>query len=272
MTGGNGNDTYVIDNGGDVVTENDAQGLDTVQSSINYTLTANVENLTLTGINNINGLGNALNNTITGNSGNNAINGGIGADTMIGGAGNDTYFVGNSKDVVTEVFNQGVDTVYSSINYALVLNVENLALTGTATVGVGNSQNNIIIGNSANNILYGAAGNDALKGGLGADRFQFSRKTDGIDVVADLLSGTDKIGISAAGFGGGLVAGVMVQASQLLTVTQGSAATNASQRFIYNSTTGGLFFDADGSGAGFATQFAILSNKTTLMATDFMVV
>ncbi|HCZ16815.1 MAG TPA: type I secretion protein, partial [Candidatus Accumulibacter sp.] len=79
-----GNDTYVIDNTGDVVTENAGEGADLVRSSVSYTLTANVENLTLTGTSALNGTGNTLNNVLTGNSGNNVLSGGTGADTLIG--------------------------------------------------------------------------------------------------------------------------------------------------------------------------------------------
>src|SRR6185436_11892743 len=79
MSGGGGNDTYVVDNTGDVVTEATDEGTDTVQASIDYTLTANIENLVLTGAGDIDGTGNALDNTINGNSGANILDGGAGA-------------------------------------------------------------------------------------------------------------------------------------------------------------------------------------------------
>jgi hypothetical protein len=73
MTAGQGNDTYVVDNVGDVVTENAGEGTDTVRTSLSsYTLGANVENLIFTGSGNLAGTGNALGNGITGGAGNDA--------------------------------------------------------------------------------------------------------------------------------------------------------------------------------------------------------
>src|SRR5262249_56682088 len=100
MIGGAGNDSYFVDNGGDLVTENANEGNDTVFATVNYTLTANVEALVLQGSADLQGYGNSLTNSIFGNGGNNLIDGGAGADTMAGGAGNDTYFVDNAADAV----------------------------------------------------------------------------------------------------------------------------------------------------------------------------
>ena len=80
MAGGTGNDTYVVDDIGDSVVER-RQRHRPVQSSVTFTLAANVENLTLTGGANINGTGNTLGNILVGNTGNNTLNGGAGADS-----------------------------------------------------------------------------------------------------------------------------------------------------------------------------------------------
>jgi len=78
MLGGAGDDIYGVDAAGDVVTEQAGEGSDLVQSSVTYTLGANVENLTLTGTGAINATGNALDNMLTGNSSANVLSGGAG--------------------------------------------------------------------------------------------------------------------------------------------------------------------------------------------------
>jgi len=201
LIGGLGDDTYIIDNAGDVVTELLSEGTDLVQSSLTYTLGANVENLTLTGSSDINGTGNTLSNTITGNIGNNILDGGVGADTLIGGSGNDTYFVDNIGDVVTEALNEGTDRVFTSISYSLAANVENLILSGSSSInGTGNTLANTIVGNAGNNILDGGAGDDTLDGGVGADTLIGGSGNDIYlvdntgDVITELAGGgTDRV-------------------------------------------------------------------------------
>lgn len=96
MKGGAGDDVYYVDSSLDVITEVTGEGLDTVNSSITYTLGAYQDKLTLTGVTAINAYGNADVNTLTGNSAANYLDGKAGADVMIGGLGGDIYVVDNS--------------------------------------------------------------------------------------------------------------------------------------------------------------------------------
>jgi Ca2+-binding RTX toxin-like protein len=183
LDGGAGNDSYFVDNIGDVVIERDATPtqIDAVNSTIDYTLGANVEWLNLLGSADLNGTGNALNNRITGNSGNNILDGGLGADTMIGGTGNDTYMVDNINDVINETSTLAseIDTVISSVSWRLGANLENLTLTGTADIyAAGNALNNVLIGNDGNNELNGGAGIDTLIGGKGNDSYAVDNAGD----------------------------------------------------------------------------------------------
>ncbi|MFM9937328.1 MAG: DUF4347 domain-containing protein [Novosphingobium sp.] len=200
MSGGIGDDTYIVNDSTDKVIENAVEGIDTVQTSVSYVLSANVENLTLLGTSGLNAVGNTLANTIVGNTGTNLINGGAGddfidgkggRDTLIGGTGDDTYVLDNLSDVVVENDNEGTDTVRATISYALGKGLENLLLLGTSNLsGVGNSLNNAITGNDGDNILTGEDGNDVLDGGAGSDTMigGVGNDTFVIDQIDDVVS------------------------------------------------------------------------------------
>ena len=144
MKGGLGNDTYIVDRVTDKVIEGANQGADTVKSSVTWTLGANVENLTLTGTAAVNGMGNALSNSITGNGANNLIRGGANVDTMTGGAGVDTFTwadgdtgVGaGNRDIITD-FVSGVDKIdLSAIDAITYASTSPIQTAGDQAFGV----------------------------------------------------------------------------------------------------------------------------------------
>jgi Ca2+-binding RTX toxin-like protein len=197
LIGGAGNDTYFVDSSLDVIVEAAASGIDTVSSSVDYALSANVENLTLTG-SALSGTGNADANVLTGNAGNNSLDGGGGNDTLNGGAGNDTYVVDSTLDVLVEAAAGGTDTVISSTTYTLGTELENLTLVGAALNGTGSAVANGITGNAANNLLAGLGGNDTLLGLAGDDTLDGGAGVDSlvgglgndsyfVDAAADVL-------------------------------------------------------------------------------------
>ncbi|MBW8881270.1 MAG: hypothetical protein JF615_07580, partial [Asticcacaulis sp.] len=198
MAGNAGNDTYVVDDAGDLITESGGQGTDLVYSGISYTLTGNVENLTLMGSANINGNGNSGNNTITGNDGNNSINGGTGADTMSGGIGDDTYYLDNSGDKIIEGNVTGVDLVFASVSYSAAGQyIENVTLTGAANIdATGNGLDNTLRGNTGNNTLDGGTGADTLIGGTGNDTYFVDNAGDTVTEASG--GGTDVVNTKVA--------------------------------------------------------------------------
>ncbi len=132
------------------------------------------------------------------------------------------YIVDNKSDVVTELANQGTDTVQSSVTYEIKnANVENLTLTGTSAIdAVGNDSNNVVTGNTGtnqldggkgndtlfggngNDVLKGGAGTDQLSGGAGSDKFKFTALSDsGLSTASDVITDfksteSDKIDLS----------------------------------------------------------------------------
>jgi Ca2+-binding RTX toxin-like protein len=274
LIGLGGDDTYEIDNFGVTVTEAVTQGTDLVRTSVSHVLAANVENLILTGNANANGTGNDLDNQLTGNAGNNALNGGVGADTMAGGAGDDTYTVDNLGDTVVEANNGGTDLIRSSITANLGgKQVENLTLIGGGDInGSGNSFDNTITGNGGDNVLNGVTGSDTLTGAAGSDTFVFANAlgASNIDSITDFNVAGDTIRLDSAIFNTIVGTGVLTPA-QFVANASGTAA-DADDRIIYETDTGNLFFDSNGTGAGGSVQFAHLDAGLALTNADFFVV
>lgn len=285
LKGGAGDDTYIVDHVGDIITESFSAGIDAVNSSITYKLPNNVEHLTLTGTAEIDGTGNGLANLITGNSATNKINGGAGADILIGGLGGDIYFVDHENDTITEYLNEGIDKVNSSTTYTLPDHVENLSLTGTLVINAtGNEAANTIVGNTASNQLIGGAGNDILNGaegtnimtgGAGKDYFQFKTAdhilAGCIDTITDFNVVDDTIKLENSIF----TAFATVLTPDRIAVDQfviGTQALDANDYILYNSGTGALLYDADGSGMNAAIQFAWVSAGLAMTHWDVHVI
>ena len=308
MLGGADDDTYIVDDAGDQLVELDGGGTDLVRSLVTFVLPAHVENLTLTGAAAVNATGNALANVLKGNGQANVLDGGAGADEMRGAGGGDTYVVNDPGDRVIET-SQGpaIDTVQSSIGYTLGLYLENLTLTGAAAIdGTGNSADNAITGNSAANLLSGGGGddalsgagggdtlaggdgddtlaggdgddtlsggrgNDSLEGGSGADGFRFDRPLDAaanVDAILDFNPAEDTIFLLRNNLFSALPKGALAAAA----FRQGDTALDGDDRILYDSATGEIFYDADGSGVGAAILFATVDPGTALTAADFVV-
>ena len=128
----------------------------------------------------------------------------------------------------------------------------NDTLTGgnLADTIIGGQGNDILNGGSGNDTLTGGSGNDTLTGGAGADRFVFNSSSEALDTITDFSITDDFINVSATGFGGSLAVGTLTP-FRFLAGPNVVAATSATQRFIYNSSTGDLRFDQDGNGATF---------------------
>lgn len=263
MNGGGGNDAYAVDSIGDVVIEAANQGTDLVESTITYTLGANVENLTLVGTASINGTGNELNSTMIGNDAANVLSGGAGHDTligaggsdsMLGGLGDDTYIVDIDTDLITENANEGIDTVQSRVSTVLSANVENLTLTGLAVInGTGNALDNLMTGNQANNVLKGGAGNDTLIGGGsddslmgGADNDVYTVEVIGDVVTENLDEGTDLVNVAIATLAGSYTLSDNVENATVTSTVAFTLNGNA----LNNSLTGNAAANTLIGGAG----------------------
>ncbi len=245
----------------------------------------------------------AGNDSVNGGEGNDILDGGIGNDRLAGGPGDDTYIVDSSRDVAIENAGQGQDTIKSSVNYTLTVNIENITLTGNANIdGTGNNLDNVITGNSGNNLLKGLDGNDTLLGGAGNDTLIGGKGNDiltggdgsdsflfgsgaifnssdfGVDNISDFTKGSDKIILSKTSFNA-LVStvGNSLQAAEFATINEAANELNlvgsSNAKIVYNLATGNLFYNQNGAttGLGNGALFVTLNSIPQLNENDILI-
>lgn len=307
LLGGSGNDSYIADTS-DLVVEYAGGGTDSLIIASSYALAAGneievVSTTDFDGIDAIDFTGNEFGNTLNGNAGVNSLyglggrdglnggdgadylsggadddvlTGGEGADTLLGGDGDDT-FVADNLDLVIEYAGGGIDTIFATTNFVLSAGNEIEFLTASGITGTenidlsGNGFNNVMTGNEGNNRLFGGAGEDTLTGNGGADVFEFGGAIGmgNVDTITDFVSLDDLMLLDSRVFTG-MTSGLL-NADAFLSGAGVTAATSAAHRIIHDTTTGKLYFDADGDGAGAAVEFAIIGADTPVFSTDFFV-
>lgn len=222
---------------------------------------------------------------------NDTLNGAPGIqDNRVGNPINGSFVtnVGGNSLITSVVFTRINPTLDSSFVYQL----ENSAGTDTATVTIpvaptpntalinGNGGNDTLLGGNGDDTLVGGLGNDILTGRDGTDTFRYDSPSEGADSILD-FSG-DVIAVSASGFGGGLVPGVTLTTDQTLSSgppgqflaapgVTGPIAGIGLNRFIYNTTTGDLYYDADGILGG-TILIVTLQGAPSLAASDINVI
>ncbi|NGZ29275.1 MAG: calcium-binding protein, partial [Magnetococcales bacterium] len=294
LVGGLGGDTYLVDDVLDQVVESSSlvTEMDTVQSFVDWTLGSNLENLTLLGKNSLQATGNGLANLLTGNSGANRLDGAGGVDTLRGGAGDDFYVVDlirsgttiRLQDTLVENAHEGSDTL--SLRTAdtftlptpwtlqLATQFENATVADTGSLAIhltGNTANNRLTGNNGNNILNGGGGADTLVGGGGADQFRIDRPAALTLEDFNGLEG-DTISLAKASYAA-LFKDGQLKSGILATSTDNSFANFVSAQLLYNTLTGGLWYDRDFYGGNSAAvQIATFNNKAALEQTYFTLV
>ena len=270
MHGGDGNDTYIVDDAGDTISE--AGGTDVILTTLSfYSLsnTLNVENLTYAGSGSFQGYGSeaanvmvgggandtlwgdigddtlrgeAGNDSLDGADGNDSLDGGAEIDTLRGGAGDDLFIVDNMGDLIVETAGGGNDTIRTSLSefsLADLPEVENFVFAGTTGVALS--------GNAAANRLSGGTKADTLDGGAGADTLSGLDGDDLyiVDNAGDVViesNGTDTVRTSLSNYI--MPTGI----DRLVYVGMGSIAVTGNE--LNNTISGGTGNDVLNGGSG----------------------
>ena len=214
--GGAGNDTYIVSDSSIELVELLDEGIDLVKANVSFEISEFIENLSLIGSSDINGVGNSAANILSGNSGNNILRGLNGADEIFGNNGDDRVIGG-----------KGADTLRGG--------------AGDDVLRGGSSQDKLF-GGDGNDTLIGGAGKDVLNGGAGEDVFVFNSANHSVtatdaDKISDFESGVDRIDLS------GLNVGLTFIGST------GFSGSGAEVRIISGATSSSVLIDTDGDGS-----------------------
>ena len=212
--------------------------------------------------------------TLIGGAGNDYLTGGAGTDLLDGGDGDDRYGV-DAGDTLAD--SSGIDWLFSDVDWTLAPGFENLTLNAGAFRGqnaTGNALDNLIAGNERDNVIAGGAGEDTLAGGFGLDRFVFAEAgASDADLIVDfgdawlnelVFDATFFTDIGAAGFSSG--------DARFFAGFGATSGQDASDRVVYDTSTGRVFYDADGSGADGALLVATLQGAPGLNASQIDVI
>jgi Ca2+-binding RTX toxin-like protein len=263
LAGGTGDDVFIVDNDGDVVTEQVTAGHDLVQTKLGkYTLAANLEDLSHIGDTNFAGTGNALDNQIRGGIGSDTLSGGAGNDTLYGMGGSDTIDGGDGADTLQVLGNSDHYLITRAGGKVLLVNTitdERLALSGIETVvfldgtkdmadllmNKVSDGDDFLSGTDGDDDLDGLAGADKMAGGLGDDRYTVDNLGDVVKEEADQGKDAVNVAYKAAGT---YVLGANVEDATVTAVA--SIAVNLTGNDLDNTLTGNAAANALIGGAG----------------------
>jgi Ca2+-binding RTX toxin-like protein len=280
LSGGDGNDTLTVGygstgdnlldggNGDDLLSANDSRGDNTLNGGA--------------GDDRLNAQDSKGDNLLSGGDGNDFLDISdsgynlpptLGNNTLNGGAGDDTLNAQDSKGDNLLSGGDGNDYLDISENYKQSLALGDNTLNGGAGDDRLNAQestgDNLLIGGDGNDILTGGNGNDSLYGGNGTDTFAFYDYEGGVNTIYDFNATNELIQVLPYS---SLSEGLSIGSLQTSQFTIGTSATTSEELFIYNSATGALYFDKDGSATGFSqVQFAQLSTGLSLTNNNFVV-
>ncbi|WP_430255924.1 hypothetical protein [Neorhizobium sp. DAR64872/K0K18] len=214
-----------------------------------------------------------------GGDGNDVLNGSRYADIMSGGKGDDKLMSSAGADKMDG--GAGTDTVsYANATMAIVAslaspqgnthNAKGDTYTSIENL-IGSQYRDVLTGDQGANVLSGGLSNDRLTGGEGADSFVFDtrlNKKGNMDTITDFSVADDTIWLDTDIFTkAGAVGDLASDAFH-----SGTAASDASDRIIYDKATGRLYYDADGTGKYGQMLFAIVDKGLNITAADFDII